>query len=73
MESPSDFIGLIIVFCAFITLLNVILFFKIWGMTNDTYKIKNILQEWLDIEHPEIVDEDQGNRKQQTKEVPKKF
>ena len=73
MDSLSDFIGLIIVFCASITLLNVILFFKIWGMTNDTSKIKDILQEWLDIEHPEIEDEKQDGSRRQTKELPKKF
>ena len=57
MEDVSEFIGLIVVFCIFITLLNIILFFKVWGMTNDTRRIKDILQEWLDIEHPVIEDE----------------
>lgn len=56
MEITSDFIGLVIVFGAVITLLNIILFFKMWGMTNDTAKIKDILQEWLDLEHPEVDD-----------------
>jgi len=34
----------------------IILFFKVWGMTNDTREIRDMLEEWLDIEHP-IVSE----------------
>lgn len=63
MENTSDFIGLIMVIGALVTLLNITLFFKIWGMTNDTTKIKDILQEWLDIEHPEIDDTEPQNKK----------
>jgi hypothetical protein len=41
---------------AFITILwfvlSVILFFKIWNMTNDVSKIKDMLKEWLELEHP---------------------
>ena len=33
-------------------LLCIILFFKVWGMTNNVNKMKDMLQEWLDIEHP---------------------
>ena len=57
MEFSLEFIGLIIAIYVIITLLNIILFFKVWGMTNDTAKIKDILQEWLDLEHPVIEDE----------------
>lgn len=30
----------------------IVLFFKVWGMTNDVAKIKDTLNEWIDIEHP---------------------
>lgn len=32
--------------------LSIILFFKIWGMTDNISKMKDLLQEQLDIEHP---------------------
>ena len=35
-------------------LLCVILFFKIWGMTNDVSEIKKMFKEQLDLEHPYI-------------------
>lgn len=53
----EEFIGIILLISVIITLLNIVLFFKIWGMTNDTKRIKDILQEWLDIEHPMVEDE----------------
>lgn len=56
MELNPELIGLMIVVYAIVTLLNVILFFKVWGMTNDTKKIKDLLQEWLDLEHPVVED-----------------
>ncbi len=34
----------------------IILFFKIWAMTNDVSKIKDMLREWLDLDHPIIDD-----------------
>ena len=57
MEGMSEIIGIIVGISVIVVLLNLMLFFKIWGMTNDTEKIKNLLQEWLDIEHPLIEDE----------------
>lgn len=65
MESVSDLIGVILLIGAVVAALNIILFFKIWGMTNDTEKIKNILQEWLDIEHPLVEDEKSKNGQRQ--------
>ena len=35
-------------------LLCVILFFKVWGMTNDVSEIKRMFKEQLDLEHPYI-------------------
>lgn len=54
----AQFIGgglfTLILLVAIITwLLNIILFFKIWGMTNDVSQMKEVLKEWLDLEHPE--------------------
>ena len=40
------------------TVLGVILFFKVWGMTNNVSKMKDMLQEWLDLEHPVIKEDD---------------
>lgn len=37
-------------------ILCVILFFKIWGMTNDVREIKDMFKEKLDLEHPFIDD-----------------
>jgi len=52
----SGGVGLFILFMGILAwLLCVILFFKIWGMTNDISQMKNMLKEWLDIEHP-VVD-----------------
>ena len=38
-------------------LLCVILFFKIWAMTNDIRDIRDKMEEWLDLEHPEVEKE----------------
>lgn len=35
-----------------VLILCIVLFFKVWGMTNDVSKIKDMLQDWLDIEYP---------------------
>lgn len=37
-------------------LLCIILFFKVWGMTNNINRMKDLLEEWLDIEHPVVED-----------------
>ena len=37
----------------------IILFFKVWVMTNDVSKIKDMLKEWLDLEHPLVENEDE--------------
>lgn len=44
-------------------LLCVILFFKIWGMTNDVRDIKNMFKEQLDLEHP-YVEENESKREE---------
>ena len=43
----------------------IILFFKIWAMTNDINKMKGMMEEWLDIEHPlaEGADEEPKDNK----------
>ena len=56
LEEFGQSMGLIIVVGTSIGLLNIILFFKIWGMTNNVAEIKDTLKEWLDIEHPLVVD-----------------
>lgn len=45
---------LCIVIASLPLILSIILFFKIWIMTNDVSKIKDLLQEILDIEHPYV-------------------
>lgn len=47
--------GIFIIFLGILWfLLCVILFFKIWGMTNDVSEIKNMFKEQLDLEHPYV-------------------
>ncbi len=41
------------------TILSIVLFFKVWFMTNDVSKIKDLLQELIDIEHPYVDDNGQ--------------
>ena len=41
------------------SVLCIILFFKVWVMTNDVSKIKDMLREWLDLEHPLVENEDE--------------
>lgn len=45
-------------------ILGIVLFFKIWGMTRDVRKMKDMLQEWFDIEHP-LVDAKEDKPKDQ--------
>lgn len=58
MQIVDSIIWLIVVICVVWFILRIILFFKVWGMTNDVRKIKNTLSEWLDIEHPMVEVED---------------
>ncbi len=58
----EEVVGILLLISVIVTLLNIMLFFKVWGMTNDTKRIKDILQEWLDIEHPAVEDEELENR-----------
>lgn len=57
MKISGEMVGLYIVFSVLIVTVNIILFFKIWGMTNNVSEIKELLKEWLEIEHPLIEDE----------------
>ena len=41
---------ILIIVLAAIACLNLILFFKVWGMTNDTKKIRMLLEE----DHPDV-------------------
>lgn len=52
-------IGIFMVFVGVLWgILNIILFFKIWEMTNDVREIKEMFKEQLDLEHPYVDDED---------------
>lgn len=58
--------GLIIVFFGILWwVLCVVLFFKVWGMTNDVNEMKATMQEWFDLEHP-LVEKDKEESKPQT-------
>ena len=51
----SSGIGLIILFIGVLWfVLGIILFFKIWFMTNDVAKIKELLTVQMDLEHPYV-------------------
>lgn len=59
MEIFEAFTGLLIIvwLVGLVALtLNVVLFFKIWSMTNDVREIKLSITEWLDIEYPHTTD-----------------
>jgi hypothetical protein len=43
----------------------VVLFFKVWGMTNDVNEMKATMKEWFDLEHP-LVETDKEESKPQT-------
>ena len=62
VELSGEFIGLIIVSYVVVVLLNIILFFKIWGMTNSVSEIKELIKEWIDLEHP-LIENDERERK----------
>lgn len=60
-EEAATIFGLSAGFGAFVIivgilwwLLCIILFFKVWGMTNDVRNIRDMVEEWLDLEHPEV-------------------
>lgn len=56
--------GLFIIFIGILWfLLCVILFFKIWGMTNDVKEIKTMFKEQLDLEHPYVEDDESTKNK----------
>jgi hypothetical protein len=47
--------GLLLLVLAFVpSILCIVLFFKVWIMTNDVSKIKDILKEQMDLEHPYV-------------------
>lgn len=58
--------GLSIVFFGILWwVLCVVLFFKVWGMTNDVSEMKATMKEWFDLEHP-LVEKDKEESKPQT-------
>jgi hypothetical protein len=58
--------GIFIIFLGILWfLLCVILFFKIWVMTNDVREIKNMFKEQLDLEHP-YVEENESTKDRAT-------
>lgn len=64
-EEAASIFGLSAGFGIFILFLGIlwwvlciILFFKIWGMTNDVSEIKNMFKEQLDLEHPYAEDDE---------------
>lgn len=70
-EEAATIFGLGAGFGIFIIILGIlwfllcfILFFKIWGMTNDISEIKNMFKEQLDLEHPYV--EESGSEKDKT-------
>lgn len=51
----NDVMALFLLFIAALpAILCIVLFFKVWGMTNDVSKIKDLLKEQLDLEHPYV-------------------
>ena len=44
-------LGFIALIGVIATILNIILFFKVWGMTNDVMKLTKIAQKFTNIEH----------------------
>ena len=50
---------ILLTFAIIWSVLCIILFFKVWVMTNDVSKIKDMLKEWLDLEHPLVENEDE--------------
>lgn len=60
--------GLFIIFLGILWwVLCIILFFKVWGMTNDIRKIKDMFEEQLDLEHPYIEEGEPANKKDGSK------
>ena len=57
-------LGLFIIFLGILWfLLCVILFFKIWGMTNTVSEIRSLLKEQLDLEHPYVEENESAKDK----------
>ena len=56
--------GIFIIFLGILWfLLCVILFFKIWGMTNDVSEIESLLKEQIDLDHPYVKDDESTENK----------
>lgn len=52
--SDGIWFGVLVGITVVIAVINLIFFIKMWNMTNDVNEIKELIKEWLDIEHPEI-------------------
>ena len=53
-------IGIVLIISIIWSVLAIVLFFKIWVMTNDVSEMKDMLKVWLNIEHP-VIAEDEKN------------
>lgn len=63
MSTDSELTGIIYVVAIIAVLIQLWFFIKIWAMTNDTRRIKELLEEWLDLEHPEIEEDQKLEKK----------
>jgi hypothetical protein len=52
--------GVLYLIVAITAILQTILFFKVWQMTNNVSKIQETMQEWFDLEHPIVEDEEKA-------------
>lgn len=55
-----DAVIIAILFIPFI--LSVILFFKVWGMTNNVRDIKGMIQDVIDVEYEQVPDEGKSKK-----------
>lgn len=58
--SDSVLFGVIIAVGLISATVNFIFFVKMWMMTNNVNEIKELLREWLDLEHP-VIEEPRSN------------
>ena len=54
ITADGSFLLFFLLLASIPTILCIVLFFKIWIMTNDVSKIKDMLKEQLDLEHPYV-------------------
>lgn len=60
LQTLTNSLGVVgIVFAILWLLLPIVLFFKVWGMTNNVAEMKDTLKEWFDLEHPVVKAEEE--------------